>query len=213
MQMQSHTKERIYLLIMVFCLLMCAVLLISVFCDLPLATVGPYYENHVPVMRITPDVTTVPPPAQLAGSDGFRVTAEELEGQMKSFIPQSFPTTQIDLDIQQRGAFVAALTVFKSDLKAYLEDCGVSMGIKQRFAISMLPDSLELEVSLLCASTGKNMVQLDIEQLSVNGKSVDTDFLPSNMFDVLGGAINASLAYTGYDYSDVVFEDGAVQLR
>lgn len=229
MPMQSQTKERIYLLVMVFCLLMCAVLLISVFCDLPIAAIGPANALHAPVMRTGvvdgTDLGSVHPgggggggtPAAAQGpqttEQGVAVTQEYLQVQMQSFIPQSFPATELEVEIEAGGSFELELVMHKDDMKQYLESCGVSMGLKQNLAMGLLPDAMAVEAVLQCTGADRAGVQLSVEALSVNDKSVEPDFLPANIFDVLSSAINASLAYSGYEWSDVVFADGVLYLK
>ena len=212
----TKTKERIYLLIMVFCLLMCAILLISVFCDLPIVAISEVRQPHSPAVRTTglPTNATEPPAAQLpADGDTYKITSEYLQSQMIAYIPDSFPITAVEVEITSGGIFQLDMEVSKGDLKAYLESCGIKMGLKQTIAMGMLPDALEIEAALLCTKAGRSGIQLSVDSLAINDKTVGTGFLPENVFQVVSSSINAVLAYSGYDFSNVIFSDGAVYLK
>ncbi len=213
--MQTKTKERIYLLVIVFCLMMCGVLLISVFIGKPIMAAGEA-EQHTPVVRLS----QAPLPASAAqnapqGAEpgGLEITGEYLAQRMSAYLPSGFPGEAVDVSITSDGSFGVGLSMTKSELKDYLKSSGISLGIRQAVAIGFMPDTIEVSAELSCKSADTYGIRLEPKRLSINNKNVDVSFMPQNIFDVLSGAINASIAYSGYDFAGIVFLDGAVLLK
>jgi|GEM_PF-4400531 len=121
MPLQTSTKERIYLLIMVLSLMLCAVLLISVFCDLPVASVSASSATHIPAMRAMPPLRgSGSPGAPAGGMAAVTVTEDDLVAQIIALLPAGFPVSELDIDISALGLELAVS-------RAALEQSGRSL--------------------------------------------------------------------------------------
>jgi len=217
MPMQTSTKERIYLLIMVFSLMLCAVLLISVFCDLPVATVSASAETHIPAMRAWPPqgggAAGTPAGAETPATAGVIITEEALSAQITALLPVGFPMSEIGVDIEARGAMGLELELQRAGLKDYLESLGVQMGARQSLALSLLPDTLAVEAVLALSQSADGAVGLQLESVRVEDRAVEVDFLPPSLFEVLGSAVQAALSASGTAGQSITFGDGVLYVN
>ena len=218
MPMQTSTKERIYLLIMVFSLMLCAVLLISVFCDLPVATVSASSETHIPAMRAWPPQgsggdTGTPAEAGTPATAGLTITEEALAAQITALLPVGFPMSEIEVDIEARGVVGLELELRRAGLKDYLESLGVQMGARQSLALSLLPDALAVEAVLALSQSADGAVGLQLESVRVEERAVEVDFLPQSLFEVLGSAVQAALSASGNAGQSITFGDGVLYIN
>ena len=211
MPLQTSTKERIYLLIMVLSLMLCAVLLISVFCDLPVASVSASSATHIPAMRAMPPLRgSGSPGAPAGGMAAVTVTEDDLVAQIIALLPAGFPVSELDIDISARGALGLELAVSRAALKDYLKSLGVEMGARQSLALSLLPASLEVEAVLAVCQSADGAVDLALEAVRVEDRAVETDFLPPSLFEALSAAARAALEQSG---RSLTFGDGVLYLK
>lgn len=204
--MKSQAKERIYLLIMVFCVLMCGLLLYSVFAEEPILVST--RQIHTPVLRVTTmDGQTV------VQQQVSRITEEEIQRQIASVLPQSFGEEHLQISIQEDGLLTLEVSAAKAELKQFLGDLGVDLSLKENLLLGMLPRQLQLRAAFLCSIQENGLLVLQPESFSINGKAMETTAVPQAILALLNAGVNTVLQSGGIDYSGLTFTDGAILLQ
>ena len=214
--MKAKTRERIYLAVTVLCLLLCAVLLLSVLLDRPVF--GGFAAEHAPVLRPTAlravdggasggqEASAAPPPA------GLVLTEDALQQLLSERLPEGFPRGTVGVDIEEEGAVGLSMRVRRAELIDYLESTGLRLSFRQSLALRLLPRTLELELSVgLEGEDGA--LRLVPRALELNEEEIDLTGLPTGLFDVVDAALRAALEATGYPFRTLRFTDDAVILQ
>lgn len=211
--MSTKTKERIYLVITVICLLMCAVLLLSVFLDRPVF--GVQAANHIPVLR---PITTAEPVAGGSGEgeealspNGLVLTEKDLAVALQESLPKSLPISDVEADIEPNGRVCLSMDVMRKDFEAYLKKAGVTLSFRQRLAIKLLPKKFEFEACTMIAAANGNITVTPLS-VSVNDGMVSFNSLPAGILDVLNAGLNTALGTVG-DFTTIVFTDDSIILQ
>ncbi len=203
--MKSQAKERIYLLIMVFCLLICAVLLISVFLGQPILVSTT--QIHRPVLPVSMGES------RLVQSGGEVVLSEEyLEEQLMTVLPHAFLLDDLSISIQKDGVIDVEVEAQKDQFKNFLADLGVELSLSQHLFFGLLPRTLEMELVLVCTfEEGQLLVRP--YSVGLNDEEITLDDFPAPLLAVLDEAVNTILQASGSGYDNVQFSDGAIILR
>lgn len=212
--MSAKTKERIYLAVTILCLLMCAVLLLSVFLDRPVF--GIQAVEHTPVMRTGLPDSEAPaetvPLEETMSPDGLILTETTLASGLRAALPTSFPADSVDADIKESGEVCFSMEIKRRALEDYLKNAGVTLTFRQSLAIKLLPKTFDTEICFLVACTDGNVVITPLSA-SVNNDKVSLKALPSGMADVLNAGLSAALKATGYTFTIIQFTEDSLILK
>ena len=210
--MDVKTKERVYLLVVVFCLLMCAVLIVNMLVGKPQGGAGVSYERgsaHIPPQqRQMSEVDTQPP-----GKDHMMISEEYFSQMLTQYLPAGFPVSEIKADIAETGKVTLTATAQKGDIEAFLKDQGVTLSAQQSVLFMFLPQTFSFEGAFQC-STGEDggLLLVVPESISLNGSAIEIAQMPASILDAIGTAANALLVGTDYYFTDISFIDGAIKL-
>lgn len=211
--MRHLIKEYGYLAVMCVCLVCSAVLLLSVTTDRPLVAIA---QEHLPVLRTQADGEHEPevPSAEETLSDapaGFVLTEEALEGKLADFLPDTFPATDIDAELEN-GLLELSFSMDRSALKDYLKGQGADLGTRQNLLLQMLPRKLEAEGDF-ALSADENGLHLQPVSLELGDKAFDLSALPKGVFSAIDEGINALLKSAGVQFSMVEFTEDGLLLK
>jgi hypothetical protein len=196
--MKSEAKERIYLLIIVFCLLLCAVLIASVLTGKPVFTVRRgVYEPPMRERR-----------TQLASGGGYTVTETLLAEKIKEYLPDA---ADVRAEISGSGSVDIYAGMSKDALKELIKQTGTKLTVRHRLAILLLPSELMLKASLECRSGESGMPEIRSCELWINEKSVNADEFEA-VGKIASGALSAALR-AGGDFRSISFSDGAITVK
>lgn len=204
--MEKSKNNRVYLLISVFCIAICAVLVFCMLIDAPVPKIG---EGA--------DLTHRPPhgptePEEPANSR-MAVTETYFSKMLSQYLPAGFPVSQIGVDIQKNGTIVLSAQSGQEELKNYLEQQGIDLNVKQRLLLGLLPESFELSAELDCTTAEDGgTLQTVPQKASYNDVEIDLNGLPSQLFTDIGAALNRLLVSTGYYFTGINITDGAIEL-
>lgn len=211
--MRHLIKEYGYLAVMCVCLVCSAVLLASVTTDRPLVAIA---QEHIPVLRIQTEgehLTETPATEEtLSGTQtGFVLTEEYLESRLADFLPDTFPASDMDVELEN-GLVELDFSMERSALKDYLKAQGAQLGTKQSLLLQMLPRKLRAEASF-ALSADENGLHLQPVELELGDKAFDLSVLPKTVFSAIDEGINAMLESAGVQFSAVEFTDEGLLLK
>lgn len=208
--MRYWIKEYGCLAVMCTCLLCCAVLLVSVATDRPLAASAPL---HAPVLRTggTGDVEDVltaeqpqaegdaPEEALFRASSGFLLTGQRLEEELTAFLPESFPVTGLEAELEGER-LALSFSMERSALRDYLEEQGVQLTLRQSLLLQLLPHTLRAETAFALWADGTGL-HLRPATLTLGEREIGLSGLPEEAFSALDQGINALLQAAGVSFS------------
>ena len=213
--MRQFVKEYGYLAVMCVCLVCSAVLLLSVTTDRPLVAIA---QEHIPVLRTQtegehePEITAPETEETLSGTQsGFVLTEDYLESRLAQFLPDNFPASDIDVELDN-GLVELDFSMDRSALKDYLKAQGAQLGTKQSLLFQMLPRRLEAEVDFTL-SADENGLHLQPVKLELGDKTFDLSELPQTVFSAVDEGINALLQSAGVQFSTAEFTGDGVLLK
>lgn len=213
--MRRFVKEYGYLAVMCVCLVCSAVLLLSVTTDRPLVAIA---QQHIPVLRTQSEgehqsETTMPESEEtLSGTQsGFLLTGEYLESKLAQFLPESFPASDIEVELEN-GLLELDFSMERSALGDYLKAQGAQWGTKENLLFRMLPRKLKGEVDFTL-SADENGLHLQPVKLELGDKDFDLSALPKTVFSAVDEGINALLRKTGVQFSSAEFTKDGLLLK
>lgn len=213
--MRQFVKEYGYLAVMCVCLVCSAVLLLSVTTDRPLVAIA---REHIPVLRTQTEgehgaaVTAPETEETLSGTQtGFVLTEDYLENRLAEFLPDSFPASDIDVELDN-GLVELDFSIDRSALKDYLEGQGADLSMRQNLLLQMLPRRLEAEVDF-ALSADENGLHLQPVKLELGDKAFDLSALPQGVFSAIDEGINALLQSAGVQFSTAEFTGDGLLLK
>lgn len=217
--MKRFLQEYGYLTIMAFCLVCCGVLLVSVVTDQPLISVS---QPHVPVLRTGQDSQRehlLPAGEGITGEEdsqqtyqqGCLVTEQYLEGQLAGFLPENFPAEKLDISFEG-GLLGVALEINRSDLKDYLKDQGVELGLKRTILLQLLPRKVALCAAFVVSADSQGL-HLSPVNLLVGDKELSLSGLPESAFSAVDQGINALLKKAGASFQSAEFTPEGLLLK
>ena len=210
--MDAKTKERVYLLVVVFCLLMCAVLIANMLVGKPQGDSGLSSgggNTHIPPRQL--DMSEVD--TQAPNKDHMMISEEYFSQMLTQYLPKGFPAAEIKTDIAESGKVTLTATMQKEDIQAFLEAQGMAFSTQQNLLFMLLPQVFDFEGIFQC-STGEDggLLLVVPESISLNGSAIEIAQIPSSILDSIGTAANALLVGTEYYFTEISFIDGAIKL-
>ena len=206
--MNEKTKERVYLLICVFCVSMCAVLVLSMLNDTPVPIESGASEHVPPHQRQLNEVQSTPGTAER-----MMITEEYFSKMLSQYLPSGFPAKQISADIDASGIITLQARIARGDIENYLESNGISLNFKQQLMISALPSDFDFSAAFACSTAPDGGTLLAVpEKLAFNGIEIEVGEIPEDLLDAIAAAANNLLLGTDYYFTDIHFTDGAIEL-
>lgn len=196
--MKSEAKERVYLLIIVFCLLMCAVLIASVLTGRPVFVSG--RSIHRPQLREQA--------AQLSSKEGYTVTEDMLAEKLSEYLPDA---AEAAAEIRGTGEVSMSAGISKKALRELLKQAGAPTGAKYKLAMLLLPSEVTLRAEMQCGSATGREIDIRSCALWINDKSVSAEFTDTAK-RVAGSALMAALGGAG-EFHSIAFSDGAITVK
>ena len=237
--MKPEIKERVYLLIIIFCMFMCTAMVLTMITG----GVKNGDETHVPVSRpIISDVDTtdkngeavqnqdanqqdasLSPDDKSQGDvlnpngDGIiqtegqiAITEDFINEQWGRFLPSDFPLKNPELRISADGIITVSGRVSKDELRAYLKDIGVKLGLRYSLALLLLPGNFDIEASLSVSEGSDGQLVIAPYSLYLSGKKIPISIFPRQITEILSNAVNGVISSIGGVFRFSGFEDGAL---
>lgn len=206
--MESKAKERAYLLVSVFCIAICLLLIFCMMTRSPVL-VGGTAGGHLPPQQR--ELSEVGSPT--SEQKRMMVTEEYFSKMLSQYLPSGFPAKEIDVQISESGSILLSAQVERKNIEQYLENNQVSLNVKQRLLMSMMPKAFELSASFACTTSDDGGTLLIVpETISLNESEVEVGELPAVLLDEISAAANSLLLGTGYYFTQIQFIDGAIEL-
>lgn len=229
--MKPEAKERIYLLVIIFSLLMCSAMIVTM-----LSGEKPEIaDRHVPVVRNIKDTGNMQTENE-ASDDGIQSETDLTEGEKKTdaalnvggqisvtedyindkledFLPSGFPLKNGFADISNSMLSLKGET-HTEELIQYLRSKDKNGGLSKYSAVLMfLPEKMDIEVvfAVQKGTSGKN--ELKIHKLVLADREIGVDLLPASMLESLSKAVVKAISNIGEGYEFSSLENGAVILN
>ncbi len=206
--MENKGKDRAYLLVSVFCLSICLLLVFCMMTRSPVM-VGGEADGHLPPrQRELSEVENAKSEQKC-----MMITEEYFSKMLSQYLPAGFPAKKIAVDISKSGSISLSAQVERKNIEQYLEEHQVSLNMKQRLLVSMMPKTFDFSVDFAC-TTGEDGGTLLIvpEKIALNQSEIEVGELPAALLDEIGTAANSLLLGTGYYFTQIQFTDGAIEL-
>lgn len=216
--MKNQTMEKLYVGVMIACFLVCLVLLISMIVGQPLLQRA---YPHAPTMRDTilpPQLQEgdgqqdAPETDQTTGQTGrFTLTETALQQTLLSALPESFPVSALEADIDRDCTIALTLEVTRSRLTSYLEQAGMKLSLKEKLFLRLLPKTFEAECLLqLSQPEAGGLILLSPQKLALNEHSVKVTAIPEELTQALNQGLQAALEATGLTLGGFTCTDDAI---
>ena len=211
--------EKLYVGVMIACFVVCLILLISMIIGKPLLQRA---YPHTPTMRDTilpPQLQeeeagnqAVPPADQNTGLTGsLTLTEMSLQQTLLSALPEAFPVSALEADIESDCTVELTLEVDRSKLTQYLENAGVKLSLKEKIFLRLLPKNLEAECLLqLSQPTEGGLILLTPKSLTLNEHKVKIASIPHTLIDAVNAGLTETLKATGLTLGSFVCTDDAI---
>ncbi len=196
-----------HLAVMTLCLVCCAVLLTSVVTDKPLVAAA---DVHVPVLRTAAEAehqTEQTEPAAAGTASGFLLTEDDVEQKLADFLPDSFPASDIDAELEE-GLLELSFRMDRADLKTYLTGQGADLGM----LFNLLPRKLEAD-GHFALSADEAGLHLQPIRLELGDKAFDLSGLPAGAFAAIDEGLNALLAAMDVPFTTAEFTPEGILLK
>lgn len=204
----SKTKERIYFGICIFCVLLCAALLLSTF--LGHGSIAPASAMHAPQTRLTAVETKQAPNGTM---QDVTITEQQMSEAIIKYLPKNTPLRDVKIEISEGGELELEAVLGVPDLKKFAEEKGIKLGWQEKAFIKLLPETFSFEVELLCETCEEGgLLSCVPESLTLHETEFDLTKLPTGLFDNVTTAINKVLTDSGLFFNRIVFTDGALIL-
>ncbi len=201
-------REYGYVAVMCICLACSSVLLWSVSTGRPLAAVA---ETHLPVLRATSLPAEEPPETEVRqtapAAAGYLLTEKELEEHLADFLPDSFPASRVEADVED-GRVELSFAAERAELEAWLK----GMGFKQGLLLKLLPRKPEMKVSFV-PSADENGLHLRPDSMELGDTAIDLRDLPEGLFSAVDEGLNGLLKSRGVSVSALEFTREGLLLK
>ena len=217
--MKQQTMEKLYAGVMIACFVVCLILLISMLVGKPLLQRA---YPHTPTMRDTilpPQMqegegeTPKPPEEDRPTGQTGRLTLTEtaLQHTLLSALPEEFPVSALEADIEAEGTVELKLEVGRDKLTDYLKQAGMKLSLKEKLFLRLLPKTIEASCLLrLTGGEEGGLAVLVPEKLALNEHSIKVAALPQDLLDAANGGLQAALESTGLNLGKFVCTDDAI---
>lgn len=206
--MENKIKDRAYLLVSVFCLAIC---LLLIFCMVARSPVlfGNSAGGHLPPRQreLSEVENTESEPKHMM------ITEEYFSKMLSQYLPAGFPAKKIAAEISESGSILLSAQVERKNIEQYLENNQISLNLKQRLLVSMMPKTFALSVGFACTTSEDGGTLLIVpEKIALNESEIEVGELPAALLDEISAAANSLLLGTGYYFTQIQFVDGAIEL-
>ncbi len=202
--MTTHTKEKIYHGISLFCIVLCMWLIGQVAAD-ELLNGRP--AEHLPPLR------SIGREEEKPRETGLAITEEQIEGELMEYLPQGLSVGQPEVTISTDGALTLAGTVDK----AVLLECFRTLGIEPpggSLLAVLAPKQIELEVSVQCAWMEESGdLTVTPRHMILAGNRIEGETMPKILQEGLCTTVAGVLTTGGQTFTSVRFSDGAIYLE
>lgn len=206
--MNQKNQERAYLLICVFCVTMCAVLVLSMLNGTPVPMGSGTPVHTPPDQRQMDEVQSAP-----ATTERMMVTEEYFSKMISQYLPAGFPVKEISADIDASGLITLQARIERKNIEKYLDANGISLNFKQQLLMSVLPDAFDFTAVFACSTSEDGGTLLAVpESLALNGSAIEVGELPDDLLSSIASAANSLLLGTDYYFTSIRFTDGAIEL-
>ena len=202
--MTTHTKEKIYHGISLFCIVLCLWLIGQVAADELVATGA---AVHLPPMRSA---------AGEEGSSqgvGFTLTEEDIEGKLMEYLPDGMTVGQPQITIGADGRVTLSGTV---DKPALLE-CFRTMGIDPpggSLLTVLAPKQIDLELAVCCTGgAAQDVLHIEPQYMMLAGNRMEGEALPEVLQAELKTMLSGLLTMGERQYTSISFTEGAICLK
>lgn len=238
--MKAEIKERVYLLIIIFCMFMCGAMVIT------MLTGEKPGENdeHVPAMReiIVPqsdedaggvadnkdsteadsngpqdDKNTVINQSTeknngdaAADNSQLAITEDFINGKLEDFLPSGFPLEKPRIDIDADGIITIKGKALRDELKKYLTESGNELSFKYSITLLMLPAEFDVEAAISVGEGKDGTLDIKPYSLSLSGNEVPADAFPKKITESISKTVNNVVTGIGDMFIFSGFEDGAI---
>lgn len=229
--MKPEAKERIYLLVIIFSLLMCSAMIVTMLSGEKPETA----DRHVPVVRniketgnmqtedgesddrlqSATDLTEGEKNTDAALSVGgqISVTEDHINDKLEDFLPSGFPLKNGFVNISD-GMLSLKGEANTEELIQYIRSKDKSGGFnKYSVVLMVMPEKFDIEVvfALKKGTSGKN--ELKTHKLVLADREIGVELLPASMIESLSKAVGKAISNIGEGYEFSSLENGAVILN
>lgn len=141
------------------------------------------------------------------------ITEEYFSKMLSQYLPAGFPAKKIAAEISESGSILLSAQVERKNIEQYLENNQISLNLKQRLLVSMMPKTFALSVGFACTTSEDGGTLLIVpEKIALNESEIEVGELPAALLDEISAAANSLLLGTGYYFTQIQFVDGAIEL-
>lgn len=217
--MKQQTMEKLYAGVMIACFVICLILLISMLVGKPLLQ---RVYPHAPTMRDTilppqmqegeEETPQQPQEDRPAGQTGrLTLTETALQHTLLTALPEEFPVSALEADIEAEGTVELKLEVGRDKLTDYLKQAGMKLSLKEKLFLRLLPKTIEASCLLRLTSGEEGGLALLVpEKLALNEHSIKVAALPQELLDAANSGLQAALEATGLNLGKFVCTDDAI---
>ncbi len=205
--MTGNQKEKIYRGISLFCIVLCVWLIGQVAAD---ELFGAAAEGQI---HLPPVVAQRKEIQQMPEGSGLALGEEQIEAELRKYIPGELPLENLDVEIDAGGAMTLAAEMERGRLFDYLTTMG--MELPGQGAVSfLLPDRLIFSAGVTCSCDPESgLITLTPNGMTLAGNAVDTAILPQSFWDTLGQAMSRLLLAEEGAFDAVTFGEGMIYLQ
>jgi len=208
------TKERGYLLIIVFSISICLVLIFSMVTGNKIPG-GSLPVHQPPKQSASPNAENKGGAAQepIKDQQGVLITDQYLEEKIAEYLPEGFPLEQFSVEIGADGSIELSGTADRDRILQYLSGEDHHLSLRQSFFLKLLPQELNLDTSLKSEiGSDGGLLSVVPQKIVVNDSELNVDNFPKEVFDGINQAVNQLLVGTGCYFTNIVFVDGGIRL-
>ena len=227
---KPEAKERIYLLVIIFSLLMCSAMIITMLSgEKPGIT-----DEHVPVVRNIKDtensyskevgsgdvnqpVTDADEKTQTSdlmpsASGKISISQDRINEKLEDFLPSGFPLKNCSINITD-GMLQLEGETHREELIEYMQKKDKEGGLKYSAILMLLPEKLDIEAIFTVKNGTSGSAELKPQGFVLANREIGIDILPAKMIESLSKAVNKVISTAGEGYRFFALENGCVILE
>lgn len=202
--MNSRVKERIYFLVMLFCLLICVALIVSVLLGKPLATIN--RNVHYPAMR-----SLMLNAGAVSTAEGRILDESSLSDSVR--LPITLSPEEVEVKIYSDGKMSLYMAVSKDACREYFDTMGFDWDIQHTIVMGMLPEVIDINLLMQVKSVEGGDMQINVLSVFVDDKDIDLSFFPDTFYIDIKDAVKTAIADQAEGYSYILFKEGSIILQ
>lgn len=194
--MSAKTREHIYNAICIFCIILCIILIGRVAADELTDGRGKEYIHHPPEVR------------HESNEERNIISEKNLSEELKRYLGGVLPIRDIAIDVSEGGKMLLTAKASREELTDYLKSYGIESGV----AALMLPQVIDLEISVDCSYDDETgLVAIDPVGLRIGESDFSLAAFPAESFSAINNGLNKLLMASGYRLESIRFtEDGII---